>query len=96
MKRKIKNIILIVILVLGITGIYLSGMPSGNNMGTPPDMNNSDSSDSNKSSGNPPSGEKPSGKPVKAETENLIHNIWFFILLALIIYVTINDIIKLF
>ncbi len=75
MKRKIKNIILIVILVLGITGIFLtlnhaknnlkssstemseqSGMPSGNNMGTPPDMNNSDSSDSNKSSGNPSSG----------------------------------------
>ena len=36
------------------------------------------------------------GKPVKAETENLIHNIGFFILLALIIYVTINDIIRLF
>ncbi len=40
--------------------------------------------------------EKLRGKPVKAETENLIHNIGFFILLALIIYVTINDIIKLF
>ena len=40
--------------------------------------------------------EKIKGKPVKAETENLIHNIGFFILLALIIYVTINDIIKLF
>ena len=36
------------------------------------------------------------GKPVKAETENLIHNIGFFILLALIIFVTINDIIRLF
>ena len=40
--------------------------------------------------------EKIKGKPIKAETENLIHNIGFFILLALIIYVTINDIIKLF
>lgn len=40
--------------------------------------------------------EKIKGKPVKAETENLIHNIGFFILLALIIYVTINDVIKLF
>lgn len=40
--------------------------------------------------------EKIKGKPVKPETENLIHNIGFFILLALIIYVTINDIIKLF
>ena len=40
--------------------------------------------------------EKIKGKPVKPETENLIHNIGFFILLGLIIYVTINDIIKLF
>ena len=40
--------------------------------------------------------EKIKGKPVKAETENLIHNIGFFILLGLIIYVTINDIIRLF
>lgn len=40
--------------------------------------------------------EKLRGKPVKAETENLIHNIGFFILLALIIFVTVNDIIKLF
>ena len=39
--------------------------------------------------------EKIKGKPVKAETENLIHTIGFFILLALIIYVTINDIIRL-
>lgn len=39
--------------------------------------------------------EKIKGKPVKAETENLIHSIGFFILLALIIYVTINDIIRL-
>ncbi len=40
--------------------------------------------------------EKIKGSPVKAETENLIHNIGFFILLALVIFVTINDIIKLF
>ena len=40
--------------------------------------------------------EKIKGKPVKAETENLIHTIGFFILLALIIYVTINDVIRLF
>jgi len=39
--------------------------------------------------------EKIKGKPVKAETENLIHTIGFFILLALIIFVTINDIIRL-
>ena len=39
--------------------------------------------------------EKIKGKPVKVETENLIHTIGFFILLALIIYVTINDIIRL-
>ena len=39
--------------------------------------------------------EKIKGKPVKAETENLIHTIGFFILLALIVYVTINDIIRL-
>ncbi len=39
--------------------------------------------------------EKIKGKPVKQETENLIHTIGFFLLLALIIYVTINDIIRL-
>ncbi len=39
--------------------------------------------------------EKIKGKPVKPETENLIHTIGFFILLALIIYVTVNDIIRL-
>ena len=39
--------------------------------------------------------EKIKGKPVKAETENLIHTIGFFILIALIIYVTVNDIIRL-
>ena len=40
--------------------------------------------------------EKLRGKPIKAETENLIHNIGFFILLGLVILVTINDIIKFF
>ena len=40
--------------------------------------------------------EKIKGKPVKAETENLIHSIGFFLLLALIAYVTLNDIIRLF
>lgn len=40
--------------------------------------------------------EKIKGSPVKPETENLIHNIGFFILLGLIILVTINDIIRLF
>ena len=39
--------------------------------------------------------EKIKGKPVKAETENLIHTIGFFLLLALIVFVTINDIIRL-
>lgn len=39
--------------------------------------------------------EKIKGKPVKVETENLIHTIGFFILLGLIVFVTINDIIKL-
>ena len=40
--------------------------------------------------------EKIKGSPVKAETENLIHNIGFFLLLALLIYVTFNDILRLF
>lgn len=40
--------------------------------------------------------EKIKGKPVKTETENLIHSIGFFILLALIAYVTLNDILRLF
>lgn len=40
--------------------------------------------------------EKIKGSPIKAETENLIHNIGFFILLGLIIYVTLNDIIRIF
>ena len=39
--------------------------------------------------------EKIKGKPVKAETENLIHTIGVFLLLALIVFVTINDIIRL-
>ena len=39
--------------------------------------------------------EKIKGKPVKAETENLIHTIGFFLLLALIVFVTINDILRL-
>ena len=40
--------------------------------------------------------EKIKGKPVKAETENLIHTIGFFILIALMLYITFNDILKLF
>ena len=39
--------------------------------------------------------EKIRKKPIKMETENLIHNIGFFILLALLIYVTFNDILRL-
>ncbi len=40
--------------------------------------------------------EKIMGKPVKPEIENMIHNIGFFLLLALLIYVTFNDILRLF
>ncbi len=40
--------------------------------------------------------EKLKGSPVKASTENLIHNIGFILLLALMIYVTIHDIITIF
>lgn len=40
--------------------------------------------------------EKIKGSPIKPETENLIHNIGFFILLGLIIWVTIHDIIRIF
>lgn len=40
--------------------------------------------------------EKIKGSPVKTETENLIHSIGFFVLLALIAYVTLNDILRLF
>lgn len=39
--------------------------------------------------------EKIKGSPVKAKTENLIHSIGFFLLMALMIYVTFNDIIRL-
>jgi len=40
--------------------------------------------------------EKIKGSPVKAETENIIHSIGFFLLMALMLCITINDIIKLF
>ncbi len=40
--------------------------------------------------------EKIKGSPVKPETENLIHNIGFFLLLALMLFITCNDVIKLF
>ncbi len=40
--------------------------------------------------------EKIKGSPVKPETENMIHNIGFFLLLALMLYITFNDILKLF
>ena len=40
--------------------------------------------------------EKIKGKPVKMETENLIHTIGFFFLLALLLYVTVNDILRFF
>ena len=40
--------------------------------------------------------EKIKGKPVKAETENMIHTIGFFLLMALMLYITFNDILKLF
>ena len=40
--------------------------------------------------------EKIKGKPIKTETENLIHNIGFYLLLALLLYVTFNDILRLF
>ena len=40
--------------------------------------------------------EKIKGSPIKPETENLIHNIGFFLLLGLIIWVTIHDIIRIF
>lgn len=40
--------------------------------------------------------EKIKGSPIKAETENKIHTIGFILLLALMIYITFNDILKLF
>ena len=40
--------------------------------------------------------EKIKGSPVKAETENMIHNIGFMLLMLLMLYITFNDILKLF
>ncbi len=40
--------------------------------------------------------EKVKGKPVKQEVENIIHNIGFILLIALVIFITYRDIIKLF
>ncbi len=40
--------------------------------------------------------EKIKGSPVKPETENKIHTIGFILLLALMLYITFNDILKLF
>ncbi len=40
--------------------------------------------------------EKIKGSPVKPETENMIHTIGFFLLLALMVYVTFNDVLRLF
>ncbi|MEG0995169.1 MAG: RIP metalloprotease RseP [Bacilli bacterium] len=40
--------------------------------------------------------EKIKGSPIKAETENMIHNIGFFLLMILMIYITFNDIFRLF
>ena len=40
--------------------------------------------------------EKIKGSPIKPETESLIHSIGFFLLIALMIYVTFNDILRLF
>lgn len=40
--------------------------------------------------------EKIKGSPVKPETENKIHTIGFLLLMALMIYITFNDILKLF
>lgn len=40
--------------------------------------------------------EKIKGSPIKAETENKIHTIGFILLLALMLYITFNDILKLF
>ena len=40
--------------------------------------------------------EKIKGSPVKPETENKIHTIGFFLLIALMIYITFNDILRIF
>lgn len=39
--------------------------------------------------------EKVKGSPIKRETENMIHNIGFLLLMALMIYITFNDILRL-
>lgn len=40
--------------------------------------------------------EKIKGSPVNAKTENIIHSIGFFLLMALMVYITLNDILRLF
>ncbi len=40
--------------------------------------------------------EKIKGSPVKPETENIIHTVGLFLLMALMVYITFNDILKLF
>ncbi len=40
--------------------------------------------------------EKIKGSPVKPETENMVHTIGFFLLMALMVYITFNDILRLF
>ena len=40
--------------------------------------------------------EKIKGSPIKAETENRVHTVGFILLIILILYVTVNDILKLF
>lgn len=40
--------------------------------------------------------EKIKGSPVKPETENMIHTVGLFLLMALMVYITFNDILKLF
>jgi len=40
--------------------------------------------------------EKIKGSPIKPETENAIHSVGFFLLMALILYITLNDILRLF
>ena len=40
--------------------------------------------------------EKIKGSPVRPETENMIHTIGLFLLMALMVYITFNDILKLF
>jgi len=40
--------------------------------------------------------EKIKGSPVKPETENMIHNIGFILLMILMVYITFNDIIRFF